>query len=248
MKSFFFDANEVLLVFCYKWLTWALVRWELFEESRWGGWGLNDGLGPLKDGRGILDFRGGTGGTDFVVGILEILLLLRELLEIDGTMVLFNPRVWDNDVDNFKEGAIKGVLIGKGGWARPLVRGVVVGFFNDDTVGGGNFGRFIFILVMTVGLDFVAWDGVLWVEFDDSVRSLRNPGDGRGKSVSSKFNESDFEATDKELALRWSRWKKNEWIEMNLFSKDLPSCLDGMMKLLLIWCEWFPLVKWYWCP
>lgn len=105
-------------------------------------------------------------------------------------------------MDNFREGAIKALFIGKGGWARPFVRGAVLGFFNDVGVDGGNFERFIFILEMTVGFDFVALDGILWFEFDESVRSLRNPGDGRGKSVSSKFNESDFEATDKELALR----------------------------------------------
>jgi hypothetical protein len=55
---------------------------------------------------------------------------------------------------------------------------------------------------MTVGLDLFEFDEILFVLFDVSDRPPRNVGDGRGKSVSSKFSESDLDAADNELALR----------------------------------------------
>jgi hypothetical protein len=66
----------------------------LVEESRCGGRGFIDGLEALKDGRGILDLRGGTGGTDLliVVVVVEILLLVNELVEVDEIIDLFNER------------------------------------------------------------------------------------------------------------------------------------------------------------
>ncbi len=54
----------------------------------------------------------------------------------------------------------------------------MLGFFNDN---GGGLGA---------------------TEF---VRLLRNVDGGGEKSVSSRLSESDFEFTDNELALRWSR-------------------------------------------
>jgi hypothetical protein len=83
-----------------------------------------------------------------------------------------------------------------------LVRNVAVGFFNGvEFVEDGNFERFIFIFVITVGLDLTEIDEDLFVLFDVSERFSRNIGDERGKSVSSKLSESDFDATDNELAL-----------------------------------------------
>jgi hypothetical protein len=58
---------------------------------------------------------------------------------------------------------------------------------------------FIFILLITVGLDLTVLVSLL-----DFLRLLRNVGDGREKSVSSKLIESDFDVIDNELALRWS--------------------------------------------
>ena len=51
-----------------------------------------------NDGRGILDFRGGTGGTDLgvdaVTAVLAVILLaVRELLDVERTRDLFNERV-----------------------------------------------------------------------------------------------------------------------------------------------------------
>jgi hypothetical protein len=63
----------------------------------------------------------------------------------------------------------------------------VVGFFNGvGFVEDGNFERFIFILVITVGFDLTEFDAILFVLFDVSERFSRNVGDERGKSVSSK--------------------------------------------------------------
>jgi hypothetical protein len=131
------------------------------------------------------------------------LLLLNELVDVDGTIDLFNKRVWDIDVESLREGATRPFLTGNGGCGRPFVRNVVAGFFNDvEFVEGGNFERFIFILVITVGLDLLTeFVGSLFVLFDVSERFSRNVGDERGKSVSSKLSESDFDATDNELAL-----------------------------------------------
>jgi len=56
---------------------------------------------------------------------------------------------------------------------------------------------FIFIVLITVGLDLTVFVGLL-----DFLRLLRNVGDGREKSVSSKLIESDFDVIDNELALR----------------------------------------------
>jgi hypothetical protein len=159
---------------------------------------LKIGLGPFNDGRGILDLRGGTGGTDLLGVGVTILLLFNELFDIDGTIDLFNKRVWDIDVESLREGATSPLLIGTGGCGRPFVRNIVVGFFNgveDD----GSFNRLILILVITVGLDLTTFE----VLFDVSVRPSRNVGDGRGKSVLSfKLSRSDFDAPDKVLALR----------------------------------------------
>lgn len=189
-----------------------MFRWVFVDESRCGGWGLNDGLGPLNDGRGILDLRGGTGGTGLFVGIL---VLFNEFVEIEGTIDLFKLRVWVIEVESLRDGAINPLFIGRGGCGRPLVRKFVLGFFNDVervNVVDGNFERFIFILVMIVGLDFTVFDGSLFVEVDVSGRSARKVGDGRGKSVSSRFKESDFDAIDNELALRWSKSKQSKEI------------------------------------
>ena len=193
-------------------------RWTLVEESRCGGGGFTDGLEPLNDGRGILDLRGGTGGTGFVIVVavvvavvVAILLLVNELVEVDEIMDLFNERAWEIDVDSLSDGATSPLLIGIGGCGRPLVRNVVLGFFNDvEFVVDGNFERFIFILVMTVGLDLFKLEEILLAVFDASDRFPRNVGVGRGKSVSSKFNESVFDVADNELALRWSRWKEKQ--------------------------------------
>jgi hypothetical protein len=48
----------------------------------------------LNDGRGILDLRGGTGGTDLVIVavVVAILLLVNELVEVDEIIDLFNER------------------------------------------------------------------------------------------------------------------------------------------------------------
>jgi hypothetical protein len=132
------------------------------------------------------------------------LLLFNELFDVDGTIDLLSERVWDIDVESLREGATSPLLTGNGGCARPFVRNVVVGFFNGvKFVEDGNFDRFIFIFVITIGLDLTGFDdGSLVVLFDISERPSRNVGDGRGKSVSSKLSESDFDVTDNELALR----------------------------------------------
>ena len=178
----------------------------MVDESRCGGNGLGGGLVPVNDGRGILDFRGGTGGTGLLVAVVvvdEILLLFNELIDVDGTIDLLIERVCDIDVESFSEGAIRPFLTGNGGCGRPFVRNVVVDFLTDvEFVDDGNFERFIFILVITTGLDLTRFDGILLVLFDGLERPSRNVGDGRGKSVSSKLNESDFDVTDNELALR----------------------------------------------
>ncbi len=131
--------------------------------------------------------------------IVEILLLLNELLDVDETIGLFCKRVWDIDVESLREGATSPLLTGNGGCGRPFVRNAVVGFFNG--VEDGNFERFIFILVITVGLDLTEFDGGLFVLLDVSERPSRKVDDEREKSVSSKLSESDFDATDNELAL-----------------------------------------------
>ena len=53
---------------------------------------------PGNDGRGILDFRGGTGGTDLgvdaVATVLAVILLaVSELLDVERTRDLFSERV-----------------------------------------------------------------------------------------------------------------------------------------------------------
>jgi hypothetical protein len=122
---------------------------------------------------------------------------------VDGTIDLFIERVCDTDVESLREGATSPFLTGNGGCGRPLVRNVVVDFFNGvGFVEDGNFERFIFILVITIGLDLTGFDGILFVLLDVLERPSRNVGDGRGKSVSSKLKESDFDAADNELALR----------------------------------------------
>ncbi len=196
--------NFVLYV-NYKWLTCGLWRWIFVDKSLCGGWGFKDGLVPLNDGRGILDLRGGTGGTGLLVVIVEIFVLVKEFVDVDGTIDLFIKRAWDIDVESLREGATSPLLTGIGGCGRPLVRNVAVGFFNGvEFVEDGNFERFIFIFVITVGLDLTEIDEDLFVLFDVSERFSRNIGDERGKSVSSKLSESDFDATDNELALLWS--------------------------------------------
>ncbi len=149
----------------------------------------------------------------FVV-IVEILLFANELVDVDAIIDLFNRRVWDTEVESLREGATSPVLTGNGGCGRPFVRNAVVGFFNG--VEDGNFERFIFILVITVGFDLTEFDAILFVLFDVSERFSRNVGDERGKSVSSKWSESDFDVVDNELALLWSTWinKKNTFIKI----------------------------------
>jgi hypothetical protein len=55
---------------------------------------------------------------------------------------------------------------------------------------------------MIVGLDLFEFEEILLALFDVSDRFPRNAGEGRGKSVSSKFNESVLDVADNELALR----------------------------------------------
>ena len=105
----------------------------------------------MIDGRGILDLRGGTGGTGFVVD-MESLLLLSELLDVETTRDLFNKPVWDIEVGSFNDGARRPVLTGRGGCGRALVRSGVVGFFNGVELGGElTLERFI----LNVAMDFV---------------------------------------------------------------------------------------------
>lgn len=132
--------------------------------------------------------------------MLEILLLVKEFVDVDGTIDLFNKRVCDIDVESLSEGATSPLLTGVGGCGRPFVRNVVEGFFNGVAlVDDGNFERVI--LLSTVGFDLIEPDESLFVLFDVSERLSRNVDDERGKSVSSKLRESDFDATDNELAL-----------------------------------------------
>jgi len=206
-----------------------LRRWRFDDESRCGGCGLVE----LNDGRGILDLRGGTGGTG--LGAI-ILLFVNEFIEGDGTIVLFVKRVCDTDDESLSVGVASPLLAGIGGCGRLLVRNDVVGFLSDVdavVVVEGNFERFIFIFILVITVDFGLMEvkedfGLIFVEVSEIWS--RNVGDVRGKSVSSKLRESDFDATDNELLLRWS------------------SRFDGIIKLLLICWWWFPLVKWYWCP
>lgn len=187
----------------YRWLTCVFWRWRFVDESLCGGCGFKDGLVPLNDGRGILDLRGGTGGTGLFEGVDDILLLVKEFVDVDETRDLLSKRVWDIDVESLSEGATSPLLTGVGGCGRPFVRNVVGGFFNGvELFDEGNFERVI--LFNTVGLVLTELDDSFVDLFDVSERFSRNVGDERGKSVSSKLSESDFDATDKELALRWS--------------------------------------------
>ena len=158
----------------------------------------------MKDGRGILDLRGGTGGTGLVVGnIEEVFLLVNELFDVDETRDLFNGRASDTDVDSLIDGGTRPLFSGTGGCGRPLARNVVDGFFNAAIlVDDGSFVRLKFIVLTTVGFDFVKVVGIDFVLMDVSDKPSRNVGDGRGKSESSRFNESDFDVTDNELTLR----------------------------------------------
>lgn len=158
----------------------------------------------MNDGRGILDLRGGTGGTGlFVDNIVEILLFANELFDVDEARDLFNGRASDTDVDSLSDGATSPLFGGTGGCGRPLARNVAAGFFNAAIlVDDGTFDRLKFIVLTTVGFDFIEVIGIDFVLTDVSDKPSRNVGDGRGKSESSKFNESDFDVTDNELTLR----------------------------------------------
>ena len=57
-------------------------------------------------------------------------------------------------------------------------------------------------IVITVGFDLTEFNEVLFLLVDGSERFSRNVDDVKGKSVSSKLSESDFDATDNELLLR----------------------------------------------
>jgi hypothetical protein len=163
----------------YRWLTCGLRSRIFVDESRWGS-------GGLKAGRGILDLRGGTGGTD---------LLLAAMIEI---LLGFCIGLFCFGVESLNEGGVSPFLIDNedGGWG--LLRNDVVGFFNNGGGGGGCFERLIFILLLIIGLDLIWLVNLL----------LRKVDDGREKSVSSKLNESDFDAIDNELALWRSILKK----------------------------------------
>lgn len=49
---------------------------------------------PLADGRGILDFLGGTGGTNLLFAI-GVGLLIKELFDVEAVRDLFNRAVCD---------------------------------------------------------------------------------------------------------------------------------------------------------
>lgn len=150
--------------------------------------------------------RGGTGGTGF--GAI-ILLFVNEFIEGDGTIVLFVKRVCDTDDESLSAGVATPLLTGIGGCGRLLVRNDVVGFLSDVdgvvVVAESNFERFIFIFILVITVDFGLMEvkedfGLICVEVSETLS--RNVGDVRGKSVSSKLRESDFDATDNELLLR----------------------------------------------
>lgn len=131
-------------------------------------------------GRGILDLRGGTGGTDLVLG--------KELIGLVCLSI---------GAEGLREGGGSPFLIDNEDWDWGVGRNDSEGFFSGN---GGCFEALIFVGVFTIDLDLIRFV-VLFV----LVRLSRKVDDGGEKSVSSKFNESDFDVIDNKLALRWSR-------------------------------------------
>jgi hypothetical protein len=167
----------------------------------------------LIAGRGILDLRGGTGGTDLFATVVKILPLLEEMGLVCG-------RIGDTGFESLRDGEVTPVLAGCCCcWVFVRNDDVVVGFFK----------RLIFIFVITDGLDLTVFV-ILLV----SWRVLRKVGVGRERSVSSKFRESDFDVVDNELALRYSKQMDIYWWKISM--NNIPSRFVGIIKLLLICC------------
>ena len=104
------------------------------------------------DGRGILDFLGGTGGTDLFVEF-DVGLPIKELLDVDDTIDLFSELVCETEFGNFDELVDVAVeivdLTGNGGCGRVVARKVFVGFFKGvGATVAGNFDRGVLFLII----------------------------------------------------------------------------------------------------